>query len=85
MGSVVSLTLLLGANILNLAATEHPATFTKWKMSGKRLVHPGTVGTICSSALALAGCGQLGKWWLGLVLAFVLAGDFEGPSSRDYS
>lgn len=30
-------------------------------------------------------CGLLGKWWLGLVLAFVLAGDFEGPSNRDYS
>lgn len=29
MGSVVSLTLLLGANIFNLAGTEHPATSTK--------------------------------------------------------
>lgn len=53
--------------------------------SGKRLVRLGAVGTICFSALALAGCGQLVKWWLGLVLAFVLAGDFEGPSNRDYS
>lgn len=32
-GSVVSLTLLLGANILNLAGTEHPATFTKCRQA----------------------------------------------------
>lgn len=38
-GSVVSLTLLLGANILNLAGTEHPATFTKCHQARGLYVH----------------------------------------------